>query len=60
MRIRLIGEHVHVSIAVLAVVELAVCCAAFILGAYVRFGVDLPASEGAFGPLWPRRWSLVW
>jgi len=54
MRIRLIGEHVHVSIAVLAVVELAVCCAAFILGAYVRFGVDLPAFEAAYGPLWPR------
>jgi len=54
MRIRLIGEHVHVSIAVLAVVELAMCCGAFILGAYVRYGVDLPAFEETYGPLWPR------
>jgi sugar transferase (PEP-CTERM system associated) len=54
MRIRLIGEHVHVSIAVLAAIELAVCCAAFVLAAKVRFGVDLPAFEGAYGTLWPR------
>jgi sugar transferase (PEP-CTERM system associated) len=54
MRFRLIGEHVHVSIAVLAVVELAVCCVAFVLAAHVRFGGDLLGFEGIYGPLWPR------
>ena len=54
MRFRLIGEYVHVSIAVLAVIELAVCCAAFILAANIRFGVELAAFEGAYGPMWPR------
>jgi sugar transferase (PEP-CTERM system associated) len=54
MRIRLIGEHVHVSIAVLAVVELAVCSLAFFVAALVRFGVDLPVFENIHGPLWPR------
>ncbi len=54
MRIRLIGEHVHVSIAVLAVVELAFCCAAFVLAAHVRFGLALTGFEGDYGPLWPR------
>src|SRR3984957_6922983 len=54
MRIRLIGEHVHVSIAVLAVVELAFCYAAFVLAAHVRFGRALTGFEGVYGPLWPR------
>ena len=54
MRIRLIGEHVHVSIAILAVVELAVCSLAFFVAALVRFGVDLPVFENIHGPLWPR------
>jgi sugar transferase (PEP-CTERM system associated) len=54
MRIRLIGEHVHVSIAILGVVELAVCSLAFFVAALVRFGVDLPVFENIHGPLWPR------
>jgi sugar transferase (PEP-CTERM system associated) len=54
MRFRLIGEYVHVSIAVLAVVELVVCGSAFVLAANVRFGADLTAFEDVFGPLWPR------
>src|ERR1700733_8321656 len=54
MRIRLIGEHVHFSIAVLAAVELAVCCLAFNFAARVRFGADLNVFEGTYGPLWPR------
>jgi len=45
MRIRLIGEHVYVSIVVLVLAELAVCCAAFILAVYVRFGADLTALD---------------
>jgi sugar transferase (PEP-CTERM system associated) len=55
MRIRLIGEHVYVSIVVLVLAELAVCCAAFILAVYVRFGADLTAFGGVYGPLWPPR-----
>ena len=54
MRIRLIGEHVHVSIAVLAGAELAFCCGAFVLAAHVRFGRNLTGFEGDYGPLWPR------
>jgi sugar transferase (PEP-CTERM system associated) len=54
MRIRLIGEHVHVAIAILVVVELAVFCLAFVLAARVRFGVDLTVFEASYGPLWPR------
>ncbi len=54
MRIRLIGEHVHFSIAVLAAVELAVCCLAFIVAARVRFGAGLNLFEETYGPLWPR------
>src|ERR1700722_18912597 len=54
MRIRLIGEHVHVSIAVLALVELACCSAAFVLAARVRFGRALTGFECVYGPLWPR------
>jgi len=61
MRFRLLGEYVHISIAVLAVVEFAVFFAAFILAAVVRFGVDLPEFEHANGQLWPRAllFSLV-
>ena len=55
MRIRLIGEHVYVSIVVLVLAELAVCCAAFILAVYVRFGADLTAFGGVYGPWWPPR-----
>jgi sugar transferase (PEP-CTERM system associated) len=54
MRIRLIGEHVHFSIAVLAAVELAVCCLAFVVAAHVRFGVDLDVFEDTYGPVWSR------
>jgi len=61
MRFRLLGEYVHVSIAVLALVEFAVYYVAFVLAAVVRFGVDLPEFEYANGPLWPRAllFSLV-
>src|SRR5580704_18612625 len=54
MRIRLIGEHVYVSIVALVAAELAFCCAAFILAVYVRFGADLTGFVGVYGPLWPR------
>jgi sugar transferase (PEP-CTERM system associated) len=53
MRFRLLGEYVHVSIAVLAVIEFAVYFVAFILAAVVRFGADLPEFERVEGPLWP-------
>jgi sugar transferase (PEP-CTERM system associated) len=54
MRIRLIGEHVHFSIAVLAAVEFAVCFLAFVIAARVRFGLDLNVFEATNGSLWPR------
>jgi sugar transferase (PEP-CTERM system associated) len=54
MRFRLVGEYVHVSIAALAVIECAVCCAAFLLAANMRFGADLPTFVGLNGALWPR------
>jgi sugar transferase (PEP-CTERM system associated) len=53
MRFRLLGEYVHVSIAVLAVVEFAIYYVAFIMAAVLRFGADLPEFERAEGPLWP-------
>jgi sugar transferase (PEP-CTERM system associated) len=53
MRFRLLGEYVHVSIAILALVEFAVYFFAFIAAAVLRFGVDLPEFERANGPLWP-------
>src|ERR1700719_2001576 len=61
MRFRLLGEYVHVSIAVLAAVEFAACYAAFILAAVVRFGAELPEFERENGPLWLRAllFSLV-
>jgi sugar transferase (PEP-CTERM system associated) len=52
MRFRLLGEYMHVSIAVLAVVEFAVYFVAFNLAAVVRFGADLPEFERVEGPLW--------
>jgi sugar transferase (PEP-CTERM system associated) len=54
MRFRLLGEHVHVSIAVLSVIEFAVCFVAFIIGALLRFEGGLAAIERANGSLTPR------
>jgi sugar transferase (PEP-CTERM system associated) len=53
MRFRLLGGYVHVSIAILAVVEFAVYFVAFLLAAVVRFGADLREFERGNGPLWP-------
>ena len=40
MRIRIFGQYVHLSIAVLATVEFAACLLAAWLAAYLRFGVE--------------------
>lgn len=40
MRIRIFGQYVHLSIAVLAAVEFAACLLAAWIAAYVRFGVE--------------------
>jgi hypothetical protein len=54
MRFRLLGEHVHVSIAVLSIIEFAVCSVAFILAALVRFDAGLAAIARTNGALAPR------
>jgi sugar transferase (PEP-CTERM system associated) len=54
MRVRIFGQFLHVSIAVLTAVEFAMLFAIFILAAALRFQFDLAEVEDKVGPLWPR------
>jgi sugar transferase (PEP-CTERM system associated) len=55
MRIRLFGQYVHVSIAVLAAIEAALFFAAFMVACIIRFDVDLSTlADNLDSPLWPR------
>ena len=54
MRIRILGQFVHGSLAVLAFVELAVLCGAMLVATLVRFREGVEAIEIQQGPLWPR------
>jgi len=54
MRIRVLGQYVHGSLAVLAVIELAMLAATMLLAALVRFRTGVAAIEVHAGPLWYR------
>src|SRR5579863_10005820 len=54
MRIRLLGQYVHMSIAALAVIETLAFFLALTLAGLLRFGLDVDAIERYQGPLWPR------
>ncbi|MGA7538997.1 MAG: TIGR03013 family XrtA/PEP-CTERM system glycosyltransferase [Steroidobacteraceae bacterium] len=57
MRIRMLGQHVHASIAVLSLVEAAVFFAAIYAATLARFDIDLDALSvfrARSGALWPR------
>ncbi len=54
MRIRLLGQYVHVSIVALAATEAAIFFGVFVGAAMVRFHHDLTTVEQQVGPLWPR------
>jgi sugar transferase (PEP-CTERM system associated) len=54
MRIRLFGQYVHMSIAVLAALEMALFFAVLVGAGLLRFRLDLNATELFQGRLWPR------
>ena len=54
MRVRVLGQYIHGSLAVLAVVELAMLSGAVLLAALLRWRVPVHVIESAMGPLWPR------
>jgi sugar transferase (PEP-CTERM system associated) len=54
MRIRIAGQFIQGSLAVLAIVELFLLSAAMIAAVLVRFRMGLPQIEAHVGPLWPR------
>ncbi len=54
MRIRIFGQYIHGSLAVLAAVELAMLSGAMLVATLLRFQLDLRTIELREGPLWPR------
>jgi sugar transferase (PEP-CTERM system associated) len=57
MRVRIVGQYVPVSLALLALAEAVLAFLAVYAAVCIRFGVGvdtLPALEQEFGPLWPR------
>jgi len=57
MRVRILGQYVPVSLAVLAIIEALVCFFALYAAVCIRFQVGLsrlPTLIEEFGPLWPR------
>ncbi len=54
MRVRILGQYVQVSVAVLTVAEAAIFFGALILAAVIRFQTDISGAEAAAGVLWPR------
>jgi sugar transferase (PEP-CTERM system associated) len=58
MRVRILGQYVPVSLALLACIEAVLSFLALYAAVLIRFNVDsrmsLPALEREFGPLWPR------
>jgi sugar transferase (PEP-CTERM system associated) len=54
MRIRIFGQYVHVSIAVLAAVDGMIAALAMIAAAWLRFRESLDSIAETLGPLWPR------
>jgi sugar transferase (PEP-CTERM system associated) len=61
MRVRIFGQYIPASLAVLALIEALLCFFALYAAVLIRFqdGVsDLPARADEFGPLWPRGIAL--
>ncbi|MBV8147154.1 MAG: TIGR03013 family PEP-CTERM/XrtA system glycosyltransferase [Gammaproteobacteria bacterium] len=57
MRVRVLGQYVPASLAVLAIIEALLCFLALYAAVCIRFQVGvggLPELVGQFGPLWPR------
>ena len=57
MRVRLLGQFVPASLALLALIEAVLAFLALYAAASIRFDVgmsELPALEQQYGPLWPR------
>ena len=57
MRLRILGQYIPTSLAVLAVIEALLCFLALYAAVMLRFQVgvkQLPELAGEFGPLWPR------
>lgn len=54
MRIRLLGQYVHISIAVLAALEAIGFFLALLAAVYIRFGLNLTGVELYQGSVWPR------
>jgi sugar transferase (PEP-CTERM system associated) len=54
MRIRVFGQYLPPSMALLAALEGALFCLVLIGAGLVRFGLDVNAVERFQGPLWPR------
>jgi sugar transferase (PEP-CTERM system associated) len=54
MRFRLFGQYIHLSIALLALVDAVLLAIAFLTGATLRFGEGPSAIEAEVGPLWYR------
>jgi sugar transferase (PEP-CTERM system associated) len=57
MRLRILGQYIPTSLAVLAVIEALLCFLALYAAVMLRFQIgvrQLPELVGEFGPLWPR------
>jgi sugar transferase (PEP-CTERM system associated) len=54
MRVRVFGQYVQVSIAVLTLAEATIFYGALFAAAFARFGSDIATIELNIGPLWPR------
>src|SRR5262245_56753029 len=57
MRLRILGQYIPTSLAVLALIEAMLCFLAVYAAVMLRFQVGvhgLPEIIGEFGPLWPR------
>ncbi len=54
MRIRVLGQYIHGSLAVLAAIELAMLCCAMGVATLLRFRAPISVIESLNGPLWPR------
>ena len=54
MRLRILGQYIHGSLAVLGAVELAMLSGTMLVATLVRFRTGVEAIELTEGPLWPR------
>ena len=57
MRVRILGQYIPASLAVLALIEGSLCFLALYAAVCIRFQVGisrLPELAEEFGPLWPR------